>query len=252
MADRRASAAPVTGRGADGLLGRFLEISIHAPDVPASLEFYRSLGLTDAVTGDIWDHAYAVVTDGQVALGLHAYEFPSPALTWVCPGIPGAAAAIEAAGIELEFLKTGDERFNELGFVDPDGQIVTLLEARTFSPPSGRVHPPAAGFFRECRLPVRVTRETVDFWEQLGFVVTAHDKNMAALTADGIALTGYTSRRRDPVTLVFEVLDLTLAATALASRRLSPARVQDPLDGGPALELVAPEGTPILIVGPVD
>lgn len=242
----------MTGRDAGGLLGRFLEISVHAPDVPASLEFYRSLGLTDAVTGDIWDHAYAVVTDGQVALGLHAYEFPSPALTWVCPGIPGAAAAIEATGIELEFLKTGEERFNELGFVDPDGQIVTLLEARTFSPPSGRVPPPAAGFFRECRWPVRVPRETVDFWERLGFVATAQDQDSAALTADGIAITGYTSRRRDPVTLVFEVLDLTAAAAALEGRRLSPILSRDPLDGGPALELIAPEGTPVLIVGPAD
>jgi len=242
----------VTERVGGGLLGRFLEISIHAPDVPASLDFYQSLGLSEAVTGDIWDHPYAVVTDGQVALGLHAYEFPSPALTWVCPGITAAAAAIEAAGIELEFLKTGEERFNELGFVDPDGQIVTLLEARTFSPPSGRVPPPAAGFFRECRMPVRVRRETVDFWEKLGFVATDDDKDIAALTADGIALTGYTTRRRDLVSLVFEALDLAAAAAALESRRLSPAQGRDPLDGGPAIELTAPEGTPILIVAPAD
>ena len=85
---------------AAGRLGQFLEISIHAPDVPASMDFYRRLGLSEAVTGDVWEHAYGVMTVGQVALGLHAYEFPSPALTWVCPGIPDAARRLTSAGIE--------------------------------------------------------------------------------------------------------------------------------------------------------
>ncbi|KPK59178.1 MAG: hypothetical protein AMJ59_11950, partial [Gammaproteobacteria bacterium SG8_31] len=69
------------------MLGRFLEISIHCPAVRESLEFYQRLGLQLAVTNDIWRHQYAVVTDGKVALGLHAYEFPSPSLTWIHPGL---------------------------------------------------------------------------------------------------------------------------------------------------------------------
>ena len=237
---------------AAGVLGRFLEISIYAPDVPASLDFYRRLGLVEAVTGDIWDHAYGVVTDGQVALGLHAYEFPSPALTWVCPGIPEAAASLTAADVELAFLKTGDERFNELGFIDPDGQMVTLLEARTYSPPAGRPPPPAAGFFRELRYPVRVVAETTAFWEDLGFVATGDDPRQASLTGDGLAILGYESRRREAPGLVFEAVDLPAAAERLEARQLSPAPVTDPVSGDRALSLTAPEGTPVTILGLAD
>ena len=31
---------------------------------------------------------------------------------------------------------TGDEVFNEIGFHDPFGQAVAVLEARTYSPPA--------------------------------------------------------------------------------------------------------------------
>ena len=235
-----------------GVLGRFLEISLHAPDVPASLEFYHRLGLAEAVTGDVWDHHYGVVTDGAVALGLHAYDFPSPALTWVCPGIAAAAAALESAGVTLEFLKTGDECFNELGFLDPDGQMVTLLEARTFSPPSGRVPPPAAGFLREYRFPVRVPSQSAAFWEPLGFVAMEATAGRVSLTGDGIALSGYETARRDPPGLVFETTELEAAADRLAARRLSVTRRADPVEGRPALSLTAPEGTPVIVLGPQD
>jgi len=137
------------------MLGRFLEISCHAPDVLASLSYYESLGLTQATVGDIWRHPYAVITDGQVAIGLHAYPFDGPALTWIRPDLTRYAREIEAQGIELQFLKAGEDQFNELGFLDPDGQMITLLEARTFSPPSTMPPIPLIGFFQEYRFPVR-------------------------------------------------------------------------------------------------
>jgi catechol 2,3-dioxygenase-like lactoylglutathione lyase family enzyme len=91
------------------MLGRFLEVSIHTPDVPASLEFYESLGFVQAAVGDTWSHAYAVVTDGRLHLGLHGHEFDSPALTWVRPDLAVHAAALESLGIEFAFAKLGDE-----------------------------------------------------------------------------------------------------------------------------------------------
>ena len=46
----RVARAGARARRADlsRMLGRFLEVSIHAPDVPASLEFYESLGFVQA------------------------------------------------------------------------------------------------------------------------------------------------------------------------------------------------------------
>ena len=55
------------------MLGKFLEISIHAPDIKASYEFYEGLGFRSVDVGEIWSHPYAVLSDGAIFLGLHAY-----------------------------------------------------------------------------------------------------------------------------------------------------------------------------------
>jgi hypothetical protein len=230
--------------------GRFLEISIHSPDVIASLDFYRRLGLAEAEPGDVWSHHYAVVSDGHVALGLHGYEFDSPALCWVVPEIAGFAPKLTDAGIDLEFLKTGYEEFNELGYLDPDGQMLTLLEARTFSP-SRETPRPACGFFSEYRYPVRDLHVSVAFWESQGFVATDWREEplpQVSLTSDGIDLNLYVSPRRENPALVFEADDLDAAAGELRSARLDPKVSDDPLRGVPALNVLAPEETPIVIV----
>ena len=51
---------------------------VHAPDVPASLAFYESLGFVQARVGDAWSHPYAVVTDGRLFLGLHEHDSMRP------------------------------------------------------------------------------------------------------------------------------------------------------------------------------
>lgn len=233
------------------MLGRFLEISCHAPDVLASLGFYESLGLTQATAGDIWPHPYAVVTDGTMAIGLHAYEFAGPALTWTHPDLTLYAQQLEAEGLSLEFFKTGEEHFNELGFLDPDGQMVTLLEARTFSPPSSPPPAPLIGFFQEYRFGVRRIDDTIAFWEPKGFVATEvvrEGPDRAALTSNGIDLCVYQTSRRVSASLVFAVADLAEARTALTKRNLAPDSVHDGVLGVPALSLTAPEGTSVLVV----
>ena len=66
-------------------LGRFLEISIGTPVIRESLAFYESLGFVQAAVGETWSHPYAVVTDGQLFIGLHGRDVPSPSLTFVLP-----------------------------------------------------------------------------------------------------------------------------------------------------------------------
>lgn len=231
--------------------GRFLEISVHAPEVAESLAFYERLGLAQAPAGDIWSHAYGVVTDGRVAIGLHDFEFPSPALTWVRPGLAAHARELAAEGRVIEFAKTGDEEFHELGFLDPDGQMLTLLEARTFSPlerDPGRLE---CGYFREYRRAVARLRPAVDFWESLGFVaieVVEDGLPRAALTGDGLNLCLYEAGRPGSPQLVFSVPDAVAAAAAWARRRLVPEPVDDPVSGERGLALEAPEGTRILVL----
>lgn len=153
------------------MLGRFLEISIHAPDVPASLSFYEALGFVQAPVGDGWTHPYAVVTDGRLHLGLHGHPIESPALTWVQPGLAAHAPRLRSLGIEFTVERLGEDSLNELGFLDPSGQRITLLEARTFSPPSlAPNHATQLGYFEEFGLPTTDLDRATQFWDALGFV----------------------------------------------------------------------------------
>jgi catechol 2,3-dioxygenase-like lactoylglutathione lyase family enzyme len=153
------------------MLGRFLEIGVHVPDIPESLAFYESLGFVQAAVGDTWNHPYAVITDGRLCLGLHAVEFIAPALTWVHPGLVGHAPALQAAGIEFAYSRLGEDDFHELGFVDPSGQMVALVEARTFSPPVlPAAHSSQLGYFEEFGLPTQDLARSSAFWETLGLV----------------------------------------------------------------------------------
>jgi catechol 2,3-dioxygenase-like lactoylglutathione lyase family enzyme len=153
------------------VLGRFLEISVRAPDVPASLAFYESLGFVQASVGDVFSHPYAVITDGRLHLGLHAREFDAPSLTWVQPDLAGHAADLRALGIELAFERLGEDALHELGFLDPSGQMITLLEARTFSPPAlPPVHATRLGYFEEFGVPTADLERATTFWDALGFV----------------------------------------------------------------------------------
>lgn len=232
------------------MLGRFLEISISAPEIRESLAFYEGLGLVQAVTNDVWSHHYAVVTDGSVALGLHQYEFPSPSLTWVLPGLARHVPQLGDAGLEFEFLKTGEDQFHELGFRDPDDQMVTILEARTFSPPSDRIPPPAIGYFREYRYPVRRLSDSANFWEPLGFVALRDEddeRGPTVLASDGVDLCVYEGRPVPPA-LVFDCPDMGAAPAELEKRGIRARSTRDPVSGLDALEFTAPEGTPIVML----
>ncbi len=212
------------------------------------MEFYQRLGLALAVTNDIWRHQYAVVTDGRVALGLHSYDFPSPSLTWVHAEISQYAPKLANAGIDFAFLKTGEEEFNEAGFKDPDGQMITMLEARTFSPPS-MTPPPVIGYFREYRFPVRSVPDSARFWEPLGFVAMRSEEDEhgpAVLTSDGIDLCIFEAAAQRPQ-LVFGSPDLSATVAGLVARGVSGEIVPDPLGGGDAMELRAPEGMRLLV-----
>jgi catechol 2,3-dioxygenase-like lactoylglutathione lyase family enzyme len=151
------------------VLGRFLEVSVAAPDVPASIAFYESLGFVQAVTGDARSYPYAVLTDGRLYLGLHGAGVEATTLTWVHPGLSSHAARLEALGIELESARLGEDSLHELAFADPSGQRIALLEARTFSPPPG----PASsqlGYFEEYGIPTLDLAASARWWEALGLV----------------------------------------------------------------------------------
>jgi hypothetical protein len=197
------------------MLGSFLELSVWSPDVLASAAFWEPLGFRHSQVNDTWKHRYAVLGDGRLVLGLHEYEFPSPSLTWVRPGLAAVLPAFDALGITFDFAKTGDQQFNEAGFRDPAGQVVTLLEARTWSPSFELARAPnLLGHFREYRYPARDPAGTVAFWERLGLLPDG-DADEPRAVAGGISLAPRTALAGPE--LVFEHHDLSAAAELLGA-----------------------------------
>jgi len=136
------------------LLGRFLEFSLPTADIQASLHFYGKLGFSEAHVGETWPHPYGVVTDGRICLGLHQQGVAEPTLTFVKPGLLRHLEELEARAIEFEYRRLGNDVFNEVAWKDPDGQLLRLIEARTFSPSKrSSTETSQCGYFVEIALP---------------------------------------------------------------------------------------------------
>jgi len=153
------------------VLGRFLEFSVHAADILESLAFYKSLGFTELQIGDVWPHKYAVVTDGDICIGLHDRVFDSPAITFVQQDLAPHARAMTDHGFEFSFMRLDEDVFNELAFADRDGNMISLVEARTFSQPADEPRLSACGSWIEISLPARDAVNAGVFWAPLAPVI---------------------------------------------------------------------------------
>lgn len=235
------------------MLGRFLEISVHAPDVQTSLAFYESLGFVQASVGEMWPYPYAVVTDGRLFIGLHAAPLPSPSLTFVLPELMYGMDRLRAAGVEFVTQQLGSDVFNHASFLDPSAQPVKVLEARTFSPPAlDRPLNSTCGYFSEFGIPTRNVQAGRTFWEALGFV--AMDEELqpfarTALTSDHLDIALYRARAlRHPV-LTFEDPDMRERLARLRERGLQLSdEMPDSLADDTNAVLIAPEGTRLLLL----
>jgi predicted lactoylglutathione lyase len=233
------------------MLGRFLEISIHAPDIRASLEFYESLGFVQAPVGETWPYPYAVVTDGRLFIGLHGAVIRSPALTFVLPGLALGMDKLREHDIRFDQERIGNDVFNQATFTDPAGVCVNLLEARTFSPPTEQTST-TCGYFVEFAIPVRDADASRRFWEPLGFVAMEEELlpfARTSLTSDRLNLGLYRTRAFRQALLTFEDADMRERLARLRERgfRLSD-EMPDSLDDSTNAIMEAPEGTRLLLM----
>jgi catechol 2,3-dioxygenase-like lactoylglutathione lyase family enzyme len=232
------------------LLGRFLEFSLCTPDIQASLDFYGKLGFSEAQVGETWTHPYCVVTDGRISLGLHQHSLQEPTLTFVKPGLLKHLEVLESRGIEFEYRRLGNDIFNEVAWKDPDGQMLRLIEARTFSPSKrAGTETSHCGYFTELALPCADFATGKEYWENLGFVGMdeLHDRlPHVSCTSDFIDLGLYPPGALRHPGLRFEVEHMDAALAALHALGISPSRDAAARAARYAM-LIAPEGTPILI-----
>ncbi len=235
------------------MLGRFLEISIHTPDIQESLHFYEALGFVQAQVGETWPYPYAVVTDGRLFLGLHGSPIRSPALTFVYPNVREGLAQLQQIGLQPDSQFFGEDVFNRASFSEPHDLCINLLEARTFSPPLiETTHTTTCGYFSEVGIPTRDAQVARELWERLGFVAMEEEVlpfARTSLTSDHLNLGFYRTRAfRNPV-LTFEDDHMAERLAALRERNLKLSdEMPDSLDDRENGVLIAPEGTRLLLM----
>jgi catechol 2,3-dioxygenase-like lactoylglutathione lyase family enzyme len=234
------------------MLGRFLEIGLPTTNIGASVQFYERLGFRQLIANDTWSHPYGVLTDGRVFLGLHRGHVAAPSLTFVRPELARHLAELRADGLVPEAERLGEDDFHELELREPGGHLVTLLEARTFSPAPPRIVASACGYFLHYGLPQADIDSARAFWERAGWVAVTETERPYAhlpLTSDLLDLAFHARRSLAAPLLVFELEDLGAAKTRLSDLGITP-QAKLPLglghDGAALIE--APEGTLLLLV----
>ena len=181
------------------MLGSFLEIGIDTDDIASAFAELLELGFTTMPVADIRSGAYAVVSDGAICIALNAQLDSGPALTFVRPDLASYLRALRRHGIELEFCRLGDQEFHELGFRDPDDQLVTLVEARTFAPPvAGEIAASICGRFLEYSICTADLARSQQFWTDLGLSLADSGTDphpWSRLTGSGVSLGLHQTRR---------------------------------------------------------
>lgn len=223
-------------------LGRFLEFSVPATDIRASLDFYATLGFTELATGDVRTYHYAVVTDGRIAVGLHADNLAEAALSFVRPELAAYVRDLEMLRIALVFQRLGVEDFHEVGLYGPDGELIVMMEARTFSQMLlDDVPPPMLGCSTEISLPSPEPLKSLAFWQEAGFMVDGQTEDAMTLIAPGVRLGLRASLAGGRPALQFKAADRDTLIAYLEKESIGST----PTNTG--LRLTAPEGTPLLI-----
>jgi hypothetical protein len=226
------------------MLDRFLEFSVPTNDILESLNFYKLLGFHELEIGDMWPHKYAVVSDGELCIGLHDGKFDSPSMTFVQQELAREARSMSDHGFNFEYLKIDEDVFHEAGFFDPDGHLVTLIEARTFTPADLDAVISLCGRWIELCLPAKDAVRAGRFWAPLAPELlrvreepTTHMRFNAAGAllglSESIALTG--------PSLCFRCDDREAVWIALAKHGFT--HQEFPGFEGAFMALQAPEGT---------
>ncbi len=229
-------------------LGRFLELSVRTPDILESLKFYKELGFVELDIGDVWPHKYAVVSDGDIHIGLHDREFDSPSITFVQPDLAKRARSMSDHGFDFRVMHLSEETFNELGFADRDGHAISMLEARTFNVSEDSEDDSSLGSFFELTLPVRDALRAARFWAPIA--PTLLDMREEPTThmrfdADGLPLGLSESIALSAPSLCFKCQDRDGLLTGLVQRGIDVHNF--PGFEGAFAALKAPEGTELFV-----
>ena len=137
---------------------------MRTPDILDSLHFYKTRGFVELEIGDVWSHKYAVVSDGELNIGLHDRAFDAPAITFMQHDLAKHARSMTDHGFKFKTMRLDADVFNELGFSDRDGHAILMLEARTFNAREEAENDSICGSWFELTLPVKDALRAAQFW----------------------------------------------------------------------------------------
>ena len=221
---------------------------MHAPDVLDSLAFYRALGFTEVDTSDIWDHKYAVVTDGDISIGLHEHGLDAPNLTFVQPDLAGHARNMSDSGYDFSRMRIDEDVFNEIAFSDRDGHTVRMVEARTSLRAAEPPEDSLCGRWLELSLPVRDAMHAAIFWAPLAPAILSHREEptpQMRFDAGGLALALSESIALKRPSLCFKCADREPIERAIEQHGIRHEKF--PGYEGAFVMLRAPEGTELYV-----
>ena len=229
-------------------IGRFLEVSVRSQDVVESLLWYKTLGFSELETADIYQHKYAVVSDGILCIGIHDRELESPAITFVQPDLARHARSMADHGFEFSFMHLDEERFNEIGVNDREKNLITIVEARTFHGNDEDDNDSACGTWFELTLPVRDAMRSARFWGPVaGSILNMREEPTVHMRFDagGMALGLSESIALENPSLCFKCRDKPTIMRVLQERGLEAKEF--PGFEGAFMVLTAPEGTELYL-----
>ena len=229
--------------------GQFLEFSVPTPNIQESLNFYHKLGFSELPVGDIRDYHYGVITDGRIAIGLHAGGIDEPALSFVKSDVAASVWRVVPDEELLSFSRLGSETFHEIGVHTPDGHLLIMMEARTFS----RAHlselpTPVTGHSVEISLGCRDIDSSAHYWVDAGFTMNrpifddTPDDTIELLTP-GLRLGLRTDLPSGRMALRFAPIDLDHALELFDQQNVPVRRA------GECHRVTAPEGTHLNLYG---
>jgi catechol 2,3-dioxygenase-like lactoylglutathione lyase family enzyme len=156
------------------MLGQLLEFAVHAPRSVATLELYEELGFQGLPVAEVPAAPFAAMWDGRITIGLHDAGVDGLVPTFARSDLKARVRALRHLGVELEIEELADDQFHRVAFRDPNGRLITLVEARTFSPaPRAAARICALGAFLEWSVATRSVQESEAFWTALGLERTA-------------------------------------------------------------------------------
>ena len=150
------------------MLGHLLEFAVHAEPAAETLAFYEALGFESLPVVGSQGGPYAAMSN-EITLGLRAEPLDGPVPVFVRPNLKMHLRGLRHLGIDLELAALADDEFNRAAFRDPNGRLVMLVEARSFSPaPPAPQRVFACGRFLEWSVATHSIAESEAFWAALG------------------------------------------------------------------------------------